>query len=364
MSKTPLTGLAPRLAVAALLAALLLTLAMAGPALAATPTVRTLEPHEGPAAGGTSVTILGTGFTGATAVKFGTTAASSFTVNFETVITAVSPPGSNTVDVTVTTPEGTSPTSEGDRFSYGPTVSKVEPNKGFTSGGTSVRIVGTGLGRVGKVRFGATAAASFTANSETEVTAISPAGEPGTVDVTVTAPEGTSPTNSADKFTYAPKLMPHYYKNAVLIPEGEKVPILEWGKLTLEPEGSLGDKTTCENLAGGYVENPVGGGAGIGATLRYATDNCNNLECPSGEIEVKGQKDEKEIGVLYPPQDFPWPNVLIEPEPKVVRTNSTGVVMELACTAHGLTMSAAGEGGSKGAGESERLSCLPEDLPL
>jgi hypothetical protein len=148
--------------------------------------------------------------------------------------------------------------------------------------------------------------------------------------------------------------VPHYYKNGVLIPEGEKVPLLEWGKLTLQAEPSLAAVTTCDNSAGGYLENPVGGGAGAGRTLRFATWNCNNAECPSGEIEIKGQKYEKEFEVLWPPQDFPWPSVLEEPEPQVVRTNSTGVVMKLACMAHGLTRAAAGEGGAKGAGENEQ----------
>ena len=47
----------------------------------------------GPAAGGTAVTITGTNFTGATAVKFGTTAATTFTVNSATSITATAPAG-------------------------------------------------------------------------------------------------------------------------------------------------------------------------------------------------------------------------------------------------------------------------------
>ena len=48
-------------------------------------------PVSGPAAGGTQVTITGSGFTGATAVKFGTTPAPQFLVNSATQITATSP---------------------------------------------------------------------------------------------------------------------------------------------------------------------------------------------------------------------------------------------------------------------------------
>jgi uncharacterized membrane protein len=64
------------------------------------------------------VTIAGIGFTGATAVSFGSISAKSFTVNSATSITAVSPKGRGTVDVTVTTPAGTSPTSAADQFIY------------------------------------------------------------------------------------------------------------------------------------------------------------------------------------------------------------------------------------------------------
>jgi hypothetical protein len=64
------------------------------------------------------VTITGTGFTGATLVDFGTVAASSFTVNSAMAITATSPAGTGTVNVTVVTPGGTSATSSADQFSY------------------------------------------------------------------------------------------------------------------------------------------------------------------------------------------------------------------------------------------------------
>jgi hypothetical protein len=82
------------------------------------PTVTNVNPGSGPAAGGTSVTITGTGFTGTTAIKFGSTSAASFTVNSAASITAISPHGTGTVDVTVTTPNGTSATTAADRFTY------------------------------------------------------------------------------------------------------------------------------------------------------------------------------------------------------------------------------------------------------
>ncbi len=69
------------------------------------------------------MTITGSGFSGASAVTFGTVPAQSFTVDSSTEITAVSPAGSGTVDVRVTTPVGTSASSAADQFTYAPSSS-------------------------------------------------------------------------------------------------------------------------------------------------------------------------------------------------------------------------------------------------
>jgi hypothetical protein len=83
------------------------------------PTVTKVEPATGPVGGGTRVTITGTGFKEVSAVMFGSTNATSFTVNSEGLITATAPTASGgTVDVTVTTTTGTSPTTAADRFTY------------------------------------------------------------------------------------------------------------------------------------------------------------------------------------------------------------------------------------------------------
>jgi hypothetical protein len=82
------------------------------------PTVTGVSPSSGPAAGGTSVTITGTGFSGASAVKFGTASAASFTVSTATQITATTPAGSGKVDTTVTTAVSTSAANAADRFTY------------------------------------------------------------------------------------------------------------------------------------------------------------------------------------------------------------------------------------------------------
>src|ERR1019366_2825485 len=83
-----------------------------------------------------------------------------------------------------------------------PTVSSVSPNTGSTAGGTSLTVTGTNFSGATAVKFGSVPAASFIVTSSTTVTAVSPAGSSGTVDVTVTTPAGTSPTSAADAFTY------------------------------------------------------------------------------------------------------------------------------------------------------------------
>jgi photosystem II stability/assembly factor-like uncharacterized protein len=93
------------------------------------PTVTALFPSHGWQFGETSVNIDGTGFTGATSVHFGSAPAVSFTVTNDNEISAVAPPGTGTVDVSVTTPYGTSATgSSGDQFTYdtsGPNLTGV-----------------------------------------------------------------------------------------------------------------------------------------------------------------------------------------------------------------------------------------------
>lgn len=76
------------------------------------PVIEHIKPSTGPPGGGTEVTITGTNFTGATAVKFGATESPEWKVKpGGTEITAKSPAGSGKVHVTVTTSEGMWPTN-------------------------------------------------------------------------------------------------------------------------------------------------------------------------------------------------------------------------------------------------------------
>src|SRR5262249_40890508 len=103
------------------------------------PTVTAVSPNTGGTGGRTSVTLPGTNFVDVTDVQFGNTPADSFTVNSSTSITATSPShGAGTVDITVTTPYGTSATSTADQFNYtlapAPAITQITPTSGPTDG--------------------------------------------------------------------------------------------------------------------------------------------------------------------------------------------------------------------------------------
>jgi DNA-binding beta-propeller fold protein YncE len=98
------------------------------------PTVSGVQEDCGPVGGGSTVVISGSGLTGATAVHFGSAAATSYTVSSDTSVTAHSPAASNgTVDVTVTTASGTSSTGSADEFTYGGCAYVANFNSGTIS---------------------------------------------------------------------------------------------------------------------------------------------------------------------------------------------------------------------------------------
>jgi hypothetical protein len=171
------------------------------------PTVSGISPNNGPATGGTVVTIAGTNFTGTSQVNFGNVPATSFTVNSDQSITATAPGQSaGPVDVTVYN-AGASGTSSADVFTYNPVgtppaVTAINPSVGSTNGGTVVTITGTNFTGASAVKFGLLGSNYFRVISATSIYAVAPPEGPGTVDITVTTSGGTSADVQADKFTY------------------------------------------------------------------------------------------------------------------------------------------------------------------
>jgi hypothetical protein len=160
----------------------------------ASPSVTTaIVPDTGPAAGGTEVTISGTGFTGATGVTFDGTPGTDFEVLTDTVIIVTSPPGAaGTVDVVVTDPAGDSDPLDFTYTAQASVVTSLDPTSGTELGGTPVTVTGSGfLGAIG-VTFDGSFGTAFTIVNDTTITVNSPAHAPGPVNVVVLDPAGNS----------------------------------------------------------------------------------------------------------------------------------------------------------------------------
>jgi len=217
------------------------------------PVVTGISPPRGPVGGGTAVTVAGTGFAGASKVSFGSKdvvaypcadgyapsgAAPCFTQESFSKITVFSPSVAQPakVNVTVTTPGGTSIGTPLDLFEYfidggpgpggpggggpggvkAPSVGGIDPNSGPTDGGTRVRVSGANLDKVTSVLFGeksvsavcgpapgSGASPCFVPDSPGSLFVYSPAvGAPVKVHVTVQTPDGASPPTNADLFDY------------------------------------------------------------------------------------------------------------------------------------------------------------------
>jgi hypothetical protein len=117
------------------------------------PTVSSITPTSGSAASNTYVIITGCGFTGVTSVHFGATAAEFLAVS-DTRVDAASPVhAAGTVDVTVTTPLGTSATTAADHFTFvdyaaghACTSATINPTSATQEVGSSITFIATSAG--------------------------------------------------------------------------------------------------------------------------------------------------------------------------------------------------------------------------
>jgi len=171
------------------------------------------SPTSGSASGGTAVTVNGTNLNHGSVWEFGTTAAAS-AINGSSVEYLVTPAeAAGAVPIRIgyvnTSCSITYVTSSINfTFTGGspPTVTGVSPASGPSGGGTPIVITGTGFTGATAVTFGATAAASYTVNSATQISAVSPSESPGLVNITVTTSGGTSTTSPSDQYTFSAQI--------------------------------------------------------------------------------------------------------------------------------------------------------------
>ena len=126
------------------------------------PAITSFSPTTG-AVGGT-VTLTGSGFTGATAVTFNGVAATSFTVVSDHEITVTVPGGATTGAIAVTTPSGTGRSTTSFTVVPAPTITGFTPTSGPV--GTTVTISGTSLSGTHAVTFNGVAATTFSVVSD------------------------------------------------------------------------------------------------------------------------------------------------------------------------------------------------------
>ena len=147
------------------------------------PFISSFSPMQGVT--GTVVTITGVNLTGVTAVSFGDTAATSFTVVSATTVTAVVGGGASGPVSLVAANGGASLAG----FIYGapPVVNSFSPDSGAT--GATILIKGTGFTGASSVTFGGTPANSYIVQSDSVISAVVGVGVSG--NVSVSAPTGT-----------------------------------------------------------------------------------------------------------------------------------------------------------------------------
>lgn len=143
---------------------------------------------------------------------------------------------------------------------------------------------------------------------------------------------------------------PHYFVNGTgagaRSGEGEKIPVVAWGTLTLtNTTGGSGGKVTCHNVIGGFVENPgegATGAAGIGETQSFNPYECESKACTAA---ATGGGPATYISVAAEPTAFVSPtnpggnaqnlgwksHLLFEEATKLIRSESEGVKVNVHC---------------------------------
>lgn len=175
------------------------------------PTVSSCSPSSGVEAGGTAITLTGTGFSSVSGVTMGGTACTSVVTVSATSVTCITPAkAAAAYSIVITNSDGQTATlSSG--FTYvasptTPTITAISPATGPTTGGTIVTITGSAFvtSPAMTVTFGGDSATSVTYVSNTSLFCTTPAHAAGAVNVVVTSNSLTATATSG--FTYVTSL--------------------------------------------------------------------------------------------------------------------------------------------------------------
>jgi formylglycine-generating enzyme required for sulfatase activity len=167
----------------------------------APPKITSIAPSAGPVAGGTTITITGSGLGATTSVTVGGIPATGLVIVSATKVRAVTPAGTlGPRDVTLATPWGTTTRTSGFTYFPPPTVTGVTPSVGPAAGGTVITITGTNFTGATSVKLGTKAATGVTVVNANTITAVTPVHSAGVKNLSVTTPGGTATLSGA--FTY------------------------------------------------------------------------------------------------------------------------------------------------------------------
>ena len=171
----------------------------------AQPVISSVTPNNGVLAGGTTITITGSGFmSGATATIGGTTCTSLFVVSSTSITCTLPSKTAGAYNVVVTNVDTQTVTmTNGYTYNAFPTITSVSPTNGKLAAGTTITLTGTGFISGATVTLGGTACTSPTVNSSTSMTCITPAATAGVASLVINNPD-TQSGSLANAFTYNP----------------------------------------------------------------------------------------------------------------------------------------------------------------
>jgi subtilisin family serine protease len=266
-----------------------------GSSFGVVPVLDSLDISSGPV--GAEVAIGGSAFgasQGTSYVSFGGVQAASYTSWSDSQVVCLVPAGaSGTLQVTVTTPGGT---SNGAEFTVTvlpqpPHIDGIDPTSGNV--GSEVTLGGSDFGLTqgtSYVSFGGVQAASYTSWSDSQVVCLVPAGASGTLQVTVTTPGGTSNSRT---FTVEPRMDSLY-----------------------PGSGEVGSRVDISGTAFGTTRGSAYVSFGGTPALIYESWSDTAISCyvpsgVSGEVEVKvtvpaGTSNGLPFLVASPPQAYTW----------------------------------------------------------
>jgi hypothetical protein len=154
------------------------------------PEMAGITPDSGSMLGGTVVTITGSGFSGATDVRFGRISATDLNPVSDSMLIVTSPPNTaGTVAVSVINPARTgSSTGSATVFRYDipvPRLVGISPSSGSFEGGTVVTLIGSGFTGTTNVSFGGKPGSGLAVIDDNWITVIAPASGLGSFPVSI-----------------------------------------------------------------------------------------------------------------------------------------------------------------------------------